>query len=963
MESEVDFNNLYATDELWKLQRFSLDIEHPSEPLAWDDDLPDISHGTFESPLGLFDQKQSNIYQLNVFGTEPLEPIDTPSWTSASEKTPTEPNDEEDDKEIEDIWSLEDITKPSQQPQTFKSWDSFPNQDFVEPVSAYLSEAGPRGYDAALAFQATNTGLENSGRIAQTDAFLDSLARLGLGWDSNFFRFNEQSRRFEKELKDVRISGISLPALDGLSEEILQCGTNVRRIRKFIHKSATTSKTSSSTSSLAGAVFVLLCCFEEQVSRICKRRPSLLQLRMLFQRCGCLIGVLVDLIEAVEVAKSDAEAVTSVFRMGDDFAVQFHWLADILHEVMSRVAKPWLSLVETWIGLKPESSTLIELNGDGKSFVDTEYIDNISSAGIKTQSVEYFYQPDMMPSFVPSEQAASIFESGKNLRLLKSFHPSHPLAREDVLEDAAAPPLHCAASWEDIERTQKKVNEYEAALRTAILKYNREGKYSKRQSSTNAHQDTQDEKSWQPIKDVFELFDFDGDSSTGVLAHDSSLSGDKLHSMFAGSQCWDLDAIPANVSTFGPPLSSSIYVSLAPLLSSQARLTDFACLHLLFKEHKVRDHLMLQWRFQLLGDGQFTSQLSHALFDPEMESGERKRGVARSGVSTGLRLGSRDTWPPASSELRLVLMGLLTDRDDVGIQPHMGDKKHTNTEAKAKELPGGLSFAIRDLAGDDLIECKNPNSVEALDFLRLQYNPPTVLQAVITPRSLDKYDRLFKHLLRLARMTSVVRGLVRDSTHRRSRVSNTRSLTQRFRIESQHFILAIEDYSFQVGVGVPWKRFERTLTRIEEYIDRGDVDSTMETAKSLHRLREQHEEILDQILFSLFLSKKHAQAGKLLEDIFRTILSFATLLQSEQQQQHRESRSLGEKTITQIHTTFRKQAGGFVRYLRSLDGVNASKSQAKHRNRSRWGSAGLSDTDATSVFDHLLLRLDMREYY
>ena len=161
-----------------------------------------------------------------------------------------------------------------------------------------------------------------------------------------------------------------------------------------------------------------------------------------------------------------------------------------------------------------------------------------------------------------------------------------------------------------------------------------------------------------------------------------------------------------------------------------------------------------------------------------------------------------------------------------------------------------------------------------------------------------------------------------------------------------------------------------TLTKIEEYIDRGDIDGAIGTAKSLHRLREHHEEILDQILFSLFLSKKHAQAGKLLEDIFRTILNFATLLQADgaadskrPQRDTKPTPSPNQKSINQLHTTFRKQAGGFVRYLRELDGVNGSKSQAKHRNMSSWASGGIANIDATSVFDYLLLRLDMREYY
>ena len=72
-------------------------------------------------------------------------------------------------------------------------------------------------------------------------------------------------------------------------------------------------------------------------------------------------------------------------------------------------------------------------------------------------------------------------------------------------------------------------------------------------------------------------------------------------------------------------------------------------------------HLGLQRSFHLLGDGVFVSRLTAALFDPEQASTERERGVMRSGTGMGLRLGSRGTWPPASSELRLALMGILGD--------------------------------------------------------------------------------------------------------------------------------------------------------------------------------------------------------------------------------------------------------------------------------------------------------------
>lgn len=33
MEPEVDYNNPFATDKIWKLEHFSLEVDHPSDPL------------------------------------------------------------------------------------------------------------------------------------------------------------------------------------------------------------------------------------------------------------------------------------------------------------------------------------------------------------------------------------------------------------------------------------------------------------------------------------------------------------------------------------------------------------------------------------------------------------------------------------------------------------------------------------------------------------------------------------------------------------------------------------------------------------------------------------------------------------------------------------------------------------------------------------------------------------------
>ncbi|KAL2006395.1 hypothetical protein VTN00DRAFT_9063 [Thermoascus crustaceus] len=954
MDLEHENTDPFTIDDLWRPSGFALQSLQPLEPLPWDDKLPDVAQGVFESPLNLFDKNDSAVYQLDVFGSN------FPDYSISANETATEissasqaeANDVEthnEFEEFENIWSIENIAEDAGNKTQLRSWDGFPEHRFREPPSAYLSESGAHGFDAALAYQATLTGLENSGRLVRPDVFFRSLFRLGLGWNSIFFRYSEQKKTFEKELRDTRISGISLTAIDGLIKGIIQCGTNFQRIRRFIRSNPAVSNQPSALCSLASAMSVLVYSLEKELASRAKQENSLLQIGALFRRCGDLVGTLADIVGAVQKAKSDGQVISIILAKCEHLAQRFSWMEDILLEVMFRVIAPWFALVETWVGLRGEAPTLTELSRNGTSFIGAEYSqDSNKLKTAESRMIEYLFRPDMMPSFIPSEQAEMIFESGKSLRLLKQSHPRHPIARDDVLSSSLPPKLHCAMTWADIERIQNRASEYESRLRVEILRYNR-GDLSKRPSVAEIGPLESHTEEAATITETFELFDIDDEKhATGLLEDNSSRESDKLHEMLAKGECLDVENAHSNESAFGPPLTSAFYLSLAPIISSQARLIEFSCLHMLFKEHKIRYHLTLQWRFQLLGDGSFASRLSHSLFDPEMESGERKSGVTRSGVHTGLRLGSRDTWPPASSELRLVLMGLLTESYESSRIP--GSARF----GREKELPGGLSFAIRELTGEELIKCKDPNAIEALDFLRLQYKPPAVLETIITSRSLHKYDRIFKHLLRLVRMVSVVHGLIRDSTARSSLSGDTRNVFQKFRVDAQHFVLTVSDYCFNIGVGTAWQRFETTLSRIERCLNRGDIDGTIETAHSLHRLRDYHEDILDQILFALFQSKRHAQAGKLLDDIFATILAFAPLSRMDGVSGVRHQ---SEKTVFQLHLTFRKQVHAFVSYLRSLDGGKASS-----RSYARSGLAG-SSADAVTVFEHLLLRLDMKAYY
>lgn len=849
-----------------------------------------------------------------------------------------------------DIWSLDLLKEEPGQLPPQKSWERYQHRSFREPVSVYFSESGAKGLDAALAQQnaARTNGVPN--RMVRTDLFIRSLLRLGLGWSSAFFRYNQRTDQFERYLNDISVSGISSLALENVIEYVVQCGTNMQRMRLFAQDPPAKCRELPALVTLSSTVAIVIFNLEQQISDHSKNIASLLQVKALFHRCGDLIGVLADIVGAAQRAVSDAQVMSIVTERAAVFAQKFGWMENLVHETVIRVTRPWFKLIETWIGLRPEDTALKESMTSGKTFVRLETHDTGKFKSGPAR-IDHIYQADHMPSFIPADQARSIFESGRSLQLLKRSHPRHPIAQRDVLLRTGGLHLHCATTWAGIEQIQTKAQEYESRLRAEIKKYHKGDAGLHDPSSNVAMQYIDQTTNTEVTTAAFELFDIDDEKRTsGLVTDHKAFSKDDLKQLLDKSRGFETEN--TNEGCYlGPELASGLHLSLAPIISSQALLIDYSCLHLLFKEHRIRHHLNMQWRFQLLGEGSFVARLSNSLFDPEMESGERKAGEVRSGVDTGLRLGSRDTWPPASSELRLVLIGLLGDCYFGSTSTEDEEKTHVQQE---NELPGGLSFGIRELTDKEIEGCKNPNAIEALDFLRLQYTPPEVLESLITARSLDKYDRLFKHLLRLLRMVSVVKRLVLDSTARGSLAGDTHNVYQKFRVDAQHFVLAVSDYCFHVGIGSIWQRFQDTLTKIEQCLNRGDIDGTIEAAHSVPRLRDYHEDILDQMLFALFLSKRHAQAAKLLESIFGTILGFSLLSRADGIGMRNES----EGAVLYLYQSFRKQTSAFVNYLRSLEsGKATSKSMAKS------GEFFSSRTDPTSVFEHLRVRLDIKNYY
>lgn len=301
-------------------------------------------------------------------------------------------------------------------------------------------------------------------------------------------------------------------------------------------------------------------------------------------------------------------------------------------------------------------------------------------------------------------------------------------------------------------------------------------------------------------------------------------------------------------------------------------------------------------------------------------------------------------WPPASSELRIALMGILTES-----YCDSPEGKHRSERGRDKgELPGDLSFAIRnDMSDAELEICMNKDGLEALDFLKVHYRPPKPLDVVITESVLEKYDRLSRLLLRGARVGFVVKEMMQHRREDMRKKKRFAGVVQRFKIEAFHFVTTVFGY-FANSIEELWVAFEKRLDVIENSIDCYDVGRQVE---GVHRLRSLHEEVLDRILAACLLRKRQELVMRLLEEILGLVLDFARMARDEGDAEDKE----GE--VVKRYKAFRKKVRVFVTVCR---GLQDQKSMADRKGLFDGGRKG---EERGNGIGRLVLALEMNGWY
>ncbi|PSN71555.1 hypothetical protein BS50DRAFT_518713 [Corynespora cassiicola Philippines] len=887
MDDDDFIHDPFTSNHLWRPSGF---FEDPSEydsslfkPVQLD--VPSIKFDHPYAPKDLL-EKELQLPDLDSFEFGPLPELDSFEESSISIVTP--PVELE-----EDVWQAASDEGPANKDVNFFTWEAFENHGHGQNQTPYLSESGAEAFDAALA---RDEGKAETGRVLKNDIYLESLWNLGLGRSSILFKFNHKLRTFEPAVTDGRPSGVSLRTAQAVTAWFILTGNSFLWLRSFVERTFASSDFIPARVALATSVSSILSTFEDHLGRHVKHVQSLLQLQRLFSKPQEILLHVGRMVDAVKHAKNNEQLSSILHHRVLNVEEGDAYIRQLSSEIMSRVSRPSLELLAEWIGIRKEQETVpIAERG---SFVMMEDVPD-------SQVSEYLYNPGMMARFISPEDGNTIFETGNSLRFLKLHHPEHPLASLDKF-GVEPPELEWKFGWQDIEAIASKAKDYEHSLRTAILDFS-DGKSTTPNPTTHSTMNPGDESGTEFQKyldETTKMFDGPPTQPLGTLPDElQSLTEDLLEGK-----------LNSEANTFSPPISLTSTLSFRPLLTAQAKLVNATTLRLFFRSHHLRMHLSLQRQYQLLGDGVFSSRLASALFSPEHESAEHQKGRMRSGVHMGLQLGTRSSWPPASSELRLALMGVLSE-SYFSSELHHNYKSFSSAAKSAlspdkAELPGQLNFAVRQLSEPEMERIMDPHALYALDFLRLQYVPPSPLNLVLTPSSLTKYDTIFKFLLRLLRIVFVVSHLPR------AYANPTATL---FRIEAHHFVTALSTYIFQSGIAAHWDAFTVFVDKVEEGLaeedGKGELGSRVRYG--IAALREAHDKCLDSIMFSLLLRNRQRKVMGLVEEIFGVILVFARV-QVEEEKGRGENREL--ESVAELYAKLRGKVRVFVSVCRGLTG-------------------------------------------
>jgi hypothetical protein len=747
-----------------------------------------------------------------------------------------------------DLWTLPEI-KSSRTTGRLFTWTHFLIEEHKETPSGYLAEAGIQTFDAITSIHART-------KIAPSDLYLESLFDLAMGRESQYFHWNAEHHEFVATIERVVITGFTPQLLEQVTDSLISMGSAMRSFVHGLHLEDPNTQKMKAGMAFKATIGSVATAIQEHLQPYRASLKSLLHLLDVLENPMLLVRSLRQLQQDVVRQGDVIDMVATLMKRLEDLTVEQPRFEKILQLVTSSTAD---ALLDTIL-----SELIVPASGTRDSW-DSSPVQTINK----------------WATILPNSLVALLKETQQSLCLAMEHAKFAELGQSPTLFASIRPRM--LFSWETILAQQETIESYERAS-VAVIGRGQAEDLDRIAIDRNRNQD---DASWlDPMH--FEEIDFARVHNLSCVTEDDPIKA-------ATFECLTQDTPPG--LSFTVPCEEALTATLHPLVSAQHRLLSFSLLNALVVTCDVSSHLRMLNDFHLFGDGPFAASVSAALFDSSMSSGERRR---RDGTTTGLRLQDRDTWPPASSELRLVLMGILSE--------HMGGIR--------QDLQDSISFSLRDLPEDELEKCRDVNSIHALDFLRIQYRPPnSLLEAMISPSCLDKYDRIFKYLLRLLRVKSVAQSLQAEvSLRNRVELASRERL---FRLTIQHFITTLADYSQNTALTCAWAPVEARLSEIRERLLVHDYEGMLAAGRSLQYLEGVHSDALEAMLRALLLKERHARARVLIEGLFGIILQYAASVRRRSD----GTSGVSPETINEYYDNFTARLADLKGALHNVEGT------------------------------------------
>lgn len=892
MDDPVSHGHAFVVGDLWRA---------PSEYL--------IGHELHES---IFEALDTSAVPLNLptsegtphfsfhAGLPALPDLDnvTDAKIDFQEKTLPSPTQEIPDL---DVWNLDDASCELPESSDLCTWETFDNKSVANAQHiAFLSEAGQAAFDA-LDHAANKEG------VLPQDFTLRALCSLAHGRSSTLFQWDGESRSFHSVLPGFSTSGISQICGQSLAKDLTEMGTTIVRLREFGDAAYSNRIACSAVVAMQNSIVSVLDAIDGIMCRQLSAVQSLLQLQHLIVRPRQLLGVFFTLVESVRGCKTDEGLISSLSDHIHALATTTHEYTAVLRAFLARTSVPWLEQLSMDLGLCDDTQLISEFRG-------TEGLGELTKE---------------KHTFLDDADISLIHETKMAAALLRDLDPGHPLLGGPTHIDGL-PSESFANPDSSLQRTNELARLYEAH----VMRRMAERGLSQRTVSESVAIDAPlDDNQFNEGSQESYIADLEGLMSLDFDYQPPPVT-DELHTLVSRTCRHDLVDGREGELDLSTPASSTPLERVRPFVSTQSRLVNGVLLRKVLRDHHLRQQLDKQMQFQLLGNGEFVTRLSTALFSLDVQSAERKRGVLPTGEVMGLRLGSSpdQRWPPASSELRLTLAGVLEESQGV---------KGATIESRGDQA-GALSFAIRELPEEEIDRVLDVHSVHALDFLRLQYVPAPPLDAILTPEAIQQYDVVFRFLLKLLRQIHVVKGLPRKKNGRRGDISSGRIIT--FANESHHFVSVLMAHTMELGINAPWREFMISIEQLEHALNDEDEAGEIGTKAKvgIHGLKQMHEACLDRIRGRLLLKRKHTKLRVGIEAVFTAILRSAAVVT--------ENGTMDEQAFAAQYVTFQQASSQLCEMLQ----------QVVEKPPKVMSAAESEDADTIRV---LLLKLNYNDFY